>query len=98
MADDRRPGYRVIAKLTDARTDRFHNVGVAWAKRTERGTLLTIRLSPFCDGAALVKAEALMVVPYRDNDAPPRDAPRDTPTDNAAPSDDGFPDDDDISF
>lgn len=96
MADDRKPGYRVIAKLTDARTDRFHNIGVAWAKRTDRGTLLTIRLSPFCDGAALVKAEALMVVPYNDNAKPENAQP--APRDNGNADDDIPVEDDDIPF
>lgn len=102
---DNRPNFRIVAKKTERRTDRFEGVGVAWAKKNEEGrTVITLKFSPFIDGNALVTAEAVLLVPaeYGDRGArAPRDnAPRDNATGGATGSandeqqGDGFVDDD----
>jgi hypothetical protein len=72
MADGNKPTHRVICKQTDSRQDRYHNIGVAWAKRGDDGrTIISIRLLPLLDGARVVQAESLLLVP-NDSDASPR--------------------------
>lgn len=92
MAD--KPTHRIIAKMTDSRTDRWENVGVGWLTRRDDGTsVLSLKLSPFTDGAALVRADGLLVVPYEQRksggagergQAPPLDS-------SPMPSDDDIP-------
>lgn len=92
MAD--KPTHRVIAKMTDSRVDRWENVGVGWLTRRDDGTsVLSLKLSPFTDGAALVRADGLLVVPYDQRKAGGERGQTAPPADNAP-----MPGDDDIPF
>lgn len=68
MADNNRPTHRIIAKMTDSRQDRYETVGVCWQKeRDEGGQLISVRLSPFVDGAKLALASSVLIVPNDDD-------------------------------
>lgn len=96
MADGNKPTHRVICKQTDSRNDRYHNIGVAWAKRGDDGrTIISIRLLPLLDGARVVQAESLLLVP---NDSDGRARGGQGGKADPGPTDDPGPDGDDIPF
>lgn len=83
-----KPSHRIIAKQTDARNDRFENIGVAWRKVTDGREVISLRFNRFLNGAALTTAESVLLVPNED-DRPKRGR---EPGDDydPGPSDDDF--------
>lgn len=86
MANNK-PNFRVIAKATNRRDDRFDNVGVAWSTRKDDGSVvISIKFSRFANGAALVMADSVLLVPYEQRRA-------DSQTSGAPADDAPMPDD-----
>lgn len=68
MAANNKPTHRIIAKQTDARNERFENVGVAWQKENEDGRpVVSLKFNRFCNVAALADAASILLVPNDDD-------------------------------
>lgn len=93
MADNK-PTHRIIAKLTDSRNDRYHDVGVAWRKVDDEGReIVSLRFNPFVASQALVGAVSVMLVPW-ERDGQKSGGGRRSAYGDAPPDDDAPPPDD----